>query len=102
MATAGHSRIATSNTKTAYFSLSQIEDSGDTSFLEKIAQSAAVNAINENKALNIPITVAENGWVVRKTATGETIRISKIPQNLDAKSERKLTKGTILHVKPQE
>ncbi len=102
MTSAGHSHRAVSNPRIAYVSLSQIEDLDDAGFLEKIAQNAAMNAINENKALNIPITVLENGWVVRKTATGETIKISKIPQQIDEKSERKLTKGTILHVKPRQ
>lgn len=47
------------------------------------------------KPMNIPLTVIENGWIVKKTADGTVVKISPFEQ----KVSNKITKGTILHVK---
>ncbi|OQP65418.1 hypothetical protein A3860_17290 [Niastella vici] len=76
--------------------LSDIEDSKfGANFLLEIGLKAGINAVNENKALNIPITVVENGWIVKKTADGAIVKMYPINQNLS----NRLTKGTILHIK---
>ncbi|GGH67325.1 hypothetical protein HNQ91_001679 [Filimonas zeae] len=82
-----------------YSSLSEIEDRQDKQFFTAIARSAAANAINENKALNIPVVVVEDGWVVRKSNNGEVEKISEIEQRTAAIKKRMLTKGTVLYVK---
>ncbi|BAV07978.1 hypothetical protein FLA_4010 [Filimonas lacunae] len=82
-----------------YSSLSEVEDKHDKQFFTEIARSAAANAINENKALNIPIVVAEDGWVVQKNSNGDVERLSKIEQHTTAINKRVFTKGTVLHVK---
>jgi hypothetical protein len=84
-----------------YYSLSEIEDSFAESFLIDIARTAAINAINENKALHIPITTIENGWVVKKMHDGKVERISKLVA-LAGPKNKALTKGSILHVKSQK
>jgi hypothetical protein len=99
MSAAGHSRR---NLASPYISLSQVEDLNDRAFLTTIAKNAARNAINENRAMNIPVTVMENGWVVRKTAAGTTERIVKVDTLNTPKRERTLTKGTVLHVKNRQ
>jgi hypothetical protein len=80
-----------------YGTLSDVEDRNDRNFLINIAASAATNAINENKAMNIPLTVMEDGWVVKKTSEGQVLKVAQIDKK--GRREMVLTKGAILHVK---
>lgn len=95
------SRLRKTAKSIKYYSLSEIEDSFAESFLIDIARTAAINAINENKALHIPITTIENGWVVKKMQDGKVERISKLETLVDHR-KKTLTKGSILHVKSQK
>ena len=82
-----------------YSTLSDIEDSEDnTRILIEIGKKAAINAINENVAMNIPLTIVEDGWIVKKTADGNIVKISPIEKQISNR-KKPLTKGTILHVK---
>jgi hypothetical protein len=82
-----------------YSSLSDIEDSKySANILLEIGIKAGINAINENKAMNIPLTVIENGWIVKKTADGTVVKIAPFEQEVSNRVNP-LTKGTILHVK---
>jgi hypothetical protein len=76
--------------------LSAIEDGSDTSLLEKIGARAAINAINENRALQLSLTYERDGWVVREYADG---RIEKIEQIITSDISPDFKKGTVLHVK---
>lgn len=78
--------------------LSDIEEEKDRSFFVAVGVQAAANAINENRAMNIPVTFMEDGWVVRRMPQGNIERIAKIDRP-DFGRDRKLTKGTVLHVK---
>jgi len=102
MAAAGHRRKFRSDSKMVYVSLSQIEDLNDRTFFVDITKNAASNAINENRAMNIPVTVIENGWVVKKTAAGAVERITKVDSAKNTQREKTLTKGTVLHVKARQ
>ncbi|SFD24232.1 hypothetical protein SAMN05518672_1011218 [Chitinophaga sp. CF118] len=84
-----------------YATLSEVEDRNDRSFLANIAKNAAVNAINENKAMNIPVTVTEDGWIVKKYVDGTVIRVAPIERRVAVQRRILLTKGTVLHVKPR-
>jgi hypothetical protein len=98
MSSAGQSRKG----RSTYISLSQVEDVSDRAFLINIARDAARNAINENRAMNIPVTVIENGWVVKKTSAGTTERIAEVTSNNTSKRKKVLTKGAVLHVKTRQ
>lgn len=98
MSSAGRSRKSSAS----YFSLSQVEDVNDHAFLIGIAADAARNAINENRAMNIPVTVIENGWVVKKTTAGTIERIAEVTGINATKRERVLTKGSVLHVRTHQ
>ncbi|PWV54380.1 hypothetical protein [Chitinophaga sp. S165] len=76
--------------------LSAIEDGTDTSMLEKIGARAAINAINENRALQLPLTYEKDGWVVREYADGH---VEKIEQIIISDISPEFKKGTVLHVK---
>jgi hypothetical protein len=70
--------------------LSHYEDNNNNSFLDKAGQEAAKNAINENKALGLPITYFKDGWVVREMADGKVEKIKrveerKVPKEIVAK-----------------
>ncbi|UPK69900.1 hypothetical protein [Chitinophaga filiformis] len=80
----------------SFSDLSAIEDGVDTSLLEKIGERAAINAINENRALQLPITYEKDGWVVREYADGH---IEKIEQIITADISSGFKKGAVLHVK---
>ncbi len=79
--------------------LSDFEDGHDRQFLVQVGRDAASNAINENKAMNLPVTYLKDGWVVSRMPDGRIERISEIKKSVGVASERKLTKGTVLHVK---
>lgn len=79
--------------------LSYFEETGDPDFITKIGIRAGTNAINENKAMNLPITYMADGWVVQRMPEGEVVRIAEIKTSKEVTRNRKLTKGTILHVK---
>lgn len=69
-------------------------------FFEMVGRRAAINAINENRAMNLPVTGVKNGWVVREMPDGSQVRISEIyviPS--DQYRERKLVKGAVIHVR---
>jgi hypothetical protein len=83
-----------------YATLSDIEDRNVQSFLTTIASNAAINAINENKAMNIPLTLMEDGWVVQKTSEGKVLKVARIDQKMGRSTI--LTKGAILHVKSNQ
>ena len=51
--------------------------------------------------MNIPLTVVENGWIVRKTADGNVMKISRIEHEVSPR-RKPLTKGTVLHVKAKQ
>lgn len=82
-----------------YVTLSEVEDVDDRHFLSTIAKDAAANAINENKAMNIPVTVIEDGWVVKKSADGTVTRIAPVDRRQTVIRTRTLTKGAVLYVK---
>ena len=82
-----------------YKDLSEIEERGDRRFFIDIGKLAATNAINENKAMKIPVTFMEDGWVVRRMPQGNVERVIKVVAHSGANRARKLTKGTVLHVK---
>ena len=98
MSSAGRSRKSSAS----YISLSQVEDVNDRTFLMNIARDAARNAINENRAMDIPVTIIENGWVVKKTTAGTTERITEVTNINTTKREKVLTKGSVLHVKTRQ
>lgn len=79
--------------------LSQFEDQKDKTFLEKIGKQAAMNAINENKALGIPVTFWENGQVVRRMPDGQVQPLQQSTARIEIAPGRKLKKGTIIHVR---
>lgn len=79
--------------------LSDYEEKDDRTFFTEIGRQAAINAINENKAMNIPVTFMEDGWVVRRMPGGNIEKIVEIELGRASFRERKLTKGTVLHVK---
>ena len=68
-------------------------------FIEAAGKRAATNAINENKALGIPVTFIKDGWVVRRMPDGHIERIKQVAEAAGRIRERKLRKGMILHVK---
>lgn len=68
-------------------------------FFSKIGQSAATNAINENKAMKLPVTYMKNGWVVREMPGGNVERIAQVTGIATNDREKKLTKGTVIHAK---
>ena len=83
----------------AWRDLSDIEEKGDRLFFTEVGALAAINAINENKAMDIPVTFMEDGWVVRRMPQGNIERVVKIENNAGVARNKKLTKGTVLHVK---
>jgi hypothetical protein len=80
-------------------SLNEIKDQNDLAFWNDVTRDAALKAINENKAMNIPVTMLENGWVVRKFKDGTIEKIKKIEKKASTAQTYSLTKGSILHVK---
>lgn len=80
----------------SFSDLSTIEDGTDTSMLEKIGARAAINAINENRALQLPLTYEKDGWVVREYADGHIEKIEKI---ITSEISSGFKKGAVLHVK---
>jgi hypothetical protein len=81
------------------YSLNDIEDRDDLEFWNKVTRDAAFKAINENKAMDIPVTLLENGWVIRKFKDGTVEKIKKIEKRTLTGRSYRLTKGSILHVK---
>ncbi len=73
--------------------LSQFEERKDRQFFIKIGKTAAINAINENKALGIPVTFLDGDTVFEMGNAGK-IAI----RQLTPSQPRKYSKGTILHV----
>lgn len=76
---------------------SEVEEQKDSSKLMEIGNRAAINAINENKALKLPLTYIKDGWVIREYPDGHVERIEEIKQLLTPSV--KFKKGTALHVK---
>ncbi|KAA2238753.1 hypothetical protein F0L74_21290 [Chitinophaga agrisoli] len=75
--------------------LSEIEDHNFDIFFSIIGERAATNAINENRALGLPITYLKDDWVVREMPDGSFEYIEHIPQ----KPQQQFKKGQVLHVK---
>ncbi|HVI44740.1 MAG TPA: hypothetical protein VM802_07715 [Chitinophaga sp.] len=73
------------------------EEQTDRSLLKEAGRRAAFNAINENKAMGIPITFLRDGWVVRKMPDDTIVKVKQILTS-DIKT-RDFKKGTVLHVK---
>lgn len=68
-------------------------------FFEVVGRRAATNAINENKAMNLPVTLVKDGWVTREMPDGTQQRISKIQvKSADELRARNLIKGAVIHV----
>ncbi|PSL22770.1 hypothetical protein [Chitinophaga ginsengisoli] len=80
----------------SFSDLSAIEDGTDTSILEKIGARAAINAINENRALQLPLTYEKDGWVIREYADGH---VEKIEEIITSEITSGFKKGAVLHVK---
>ncbi|GAA3918113.1 hypothetical protein GO495_20570 [Chitinophaga oryziterrae] len=79
--------------------LSFFEETGDPDFITKIGIRAGINAINENKAMNLPITYMADGWVVQRMPQGDVVRIAEIKTPKEVTRNKKLTKGSVLYVK---
>ncbi|HTI10760.1 MAG TPA: hypothetical protein VL832_19455 [Puia sp.] len=79
--------------------LSDFEGKKDHTFLIEIGRQAATNAVNENKAMDIPITFLKDGWVIRRMPNGEIVKVAKLDPQTKTIRQRKFTKGTVLHVK---
>ncbi|WP_291911986.1 hypothetical protein [Chitinophaga sp. CB10] len=69
-------------------------------FLNNIGRQAASNAINENRALNLPITIVRDGWVVMEMPDGTTKKLSQV-HTIQQEQFRKmnLVKGAVIHVR---
>lgn len=80
-----------------FVDLSDYEEAPDRSFFIKIGLSAANNAVNENKAMRIPITFFLDGWIVRRMPSGQIEKVYEVTQGKINK-KRRIAKGTILHV----
>lgn len=80
---------------TGFTDLSQYEEEKDKSFLEEVGKKAAKNAVNENKALGIPVTFLKDDWVVRRMPDGSIVKLKQV--KLSGKLI-KLKKGTVIHV----
>lgn len=79
--------------------LSAYEEHLGRDFFAMVGRNAATNAINENKAMKLPVTLVKNGWVVREMPDGSQERISEIHVIPSSEfRERKLTKGAVIHV----
>ena len=79
--------------------LSDFEDKKDHIFFIEVGRQAAANAVNENKAMNIPITFLKDGWVIRKMPNGDIEKVAKLGPSTTTTRQRRFTKGTVLHVK---
>ena len=75
--------------------LSELEENGFEAMFANIGRRAATNAINENKALGIPVTFWQDGWVVRRMPDGSIERLQQATQV----REKQFRKGTVLHVR---
>jgi hypothetical protein len=75
--------------------LSDLEEKGFEVMFANIGRRAAINAINENKALGIPVTFWQDGWVVRRMPDGSIERLQQAAQV----REKQFRKGTVLHVR---
>ncbi|SEW40256.1 hypothetical protein [Chitinophaga arvensicola] len=68
-------------------------------FFDMVGRRAAINAINENRAMNLPVTGLKDGWVVREMPDGKYQQISEVKiVSHDVYKRRNLVKGTVIHV----
>jgi hypothetical protein len=95
----GKTQITRHRVFISFSSLNEIEDRNDLTFWNNVTRDAALKAINENKAMDIPVTLLENGWVVRKYKDGTVEKIKKLEKRTLTGQSYSLTKGSILHVK---
>lgn len=80
--------------------LSQNEDNNCEKLINTIGARAAQNAINENLALKIPITILKDNWVIRVMPDGSEEKISKVNRVENPNfASQKIAKGTIIHTK---
>jgi hypothetical protein len=75
--------------------LDELEENGFETAFAAIGKRAAMNAINENKALGIPVTFWQDGWVVRRMPDGS---IERVQQAIQVR-EKQFRKGTVLYVR---
>ncbi|WP_315821299.1 hypothetical protein [Paraflavitalea speifideaquila] len=80
-----------------FIDLSDFEETADRSFFQNVGQTAAKNAVNENKAMRIPITFLQDGWIVRRMPTGDIQKIFEVAASYKTFKRRRIAKGTILH-----
>lgn len=64
-------------------------------FFAEVGKRATINAVNENKALGIPVTFLKDGKILTKQPDGEIV----VEGELTNVPARRLKKGTVLHVK---
>lgn len=81
-----------------FIDLSDFEETADRSFFLKVGQTAANNAVNENKAMRIPITFLQDGCVVRRMPAGDIEKVCEVTVSNKSFKKRRIAKGTILHV----
>ncbi|MBV7533103.1 hypothetical protein [Chitinophaga sp. sic0106] len=68
-------------------------------FFNEIGKQAATNAINENKAMNLPITFLKEDWVVVQLPNGTLKQISQVQlPTSDELRQKNLVKGAVIHV----
>lgn len=75
--------------------LNELEENGVETVFATIGKRVAMNAINENKALGIPVTFWQDGWVVRRMPDGSIERVQQATQV----REKQFRKGTVLYVR---
>jgi hypothetical protein len=89
----GHHKVVKTSTNS---DAGEFERLFEPRYFMKIGERAAANAINENKAMELPFTYMKNGWVVREMPEGDIEQIIKIKEAV--KRRRDLKKGTVIHV----
>ncbi|MEI3798108.1 hypothetical protein SAMN05660461_2941 [Chitinophaga ginsengisegetis] len=79
--------------------LSAYEEHLPADFFETVGRRAAINAINENRAMNLPVTLMRNGKVMREMPDGKQEVISEIHLiSSEQYQVRNLVKGAVIHV----
>lgn len=71
-------------------------DSTHTNTLVRVGKISALNAIRASKALGLPITYIEKGYIYRESANGVREVLSKVPKQAVSTP---LKKGMVLHAK---
>ncbi|UYQ93860.1 hypothetical protein MKQ68_01965 [Chitinophaga horti] len=79
--------------------LSYYEDNNNNSLLNEAGRDAARNAINENKALGLPVTYFKDGWVVREMPDGDIVKVKQVEEVAVSAEELKAKKGIVINVR---